>query len=252
MPVESTIMVAIPELDGATGPIVFGGRSRETATGPKEMRPHTERVNMLAARVDKLITLRKSARRDRKVGVVLFNFPPNAGNTGTAAFLAVFESLFNLLTRMQSEGYTVTVPASVDELREIIVNGNRERFGAHANVHTRIPAQDHIRRELYLKDIETQWGAAPGRQQSDGSSIFVLGERFGNVFVGLQPSMGYEGDPMRLSRKALRRRMPSRPSTAGCARILAPTRCCISEPMARWNSCLANRRACRARAGQTG
>jgi magnesium chelatase subunit H len=29
-------------------------------------------------------------------------------------------------------------------------------------------------------------------------SIFVLGERFGNVFVGVQPAFGYEGDPMRL------------------------------------------------------
>ena len=29
LPVESTIMVAIPELDGATGPMVFGGRSTE-------------------------------------------------------------------------------------------------------------------------------------------------------------------------------------------------------------------------------
>src|SRR6478672_8434609 len=41
-------------------------------------------------------------------------------------------------------------------------------------------------------------GPAPGKQQSDGSSIFVLGERFGNVFVGVQPVFGYEGDPMRL------------------------------------------------------
>ena len=47
-------------------------------------------------------------------------------------------------------------------------------------------------------EIEAQWGPAPGRQQSDGSSIFVLGERFGNVFVGIQPAFGYEGDPMRL------------------------------------------------------
>ena len=39
---------------------------------------------------------------------------------------------------------------------------------------------------------------APGRQQSDGRSLFVLGERFGNVFVGIQPAFGYEGDPMRL------------------------------------------------------
>ncbi len=49
-----------------------------------------------------------------------------------------------------------------------------------------------------MKPIESQWGPAPGRQQSDGASIHVLGERFGNVFVGVQPAFGYEGDPMRL------------------------------------------------------
>ncbi|MCK7474803.1 MAG: cobaltochelatase subunit CobN [Rhodopseudomonas palustris] len=36
--------------------------------------------------------------------VVLFNFPPNAGNTGTAAFLSVFESLYNTLQAMQRAG----------------------------------------------------------------------------------------------------------------------------------------------------
>ena len=47
-------------------------------------------------------------------------------------------------------------------------------------------------------EIEAQWGPAPGKHQTDGRSIFVLGERFGNVFVGVQPAFGYEGDPMRL------------------------------------------------------
>ena len=55
-----------------------------------------------------------------------------------------------------------------------------------------------MRRERWLKQIEAQWGSAPGRQQSDGASIQILGERFGNVFVGVQPAFGYEGDPMRL------------------------------------------------------
>ncbi len=41
-------------------------------------------------------------------------------------------------------------------------------------------------------------GPGPGRQQSDGAGLFVLGERFGNVFVGIQPAFGWEGDPMRL------------------------------------------------------
>ena len=41
-------------------------------------------------------------------------------------------------------------------------------------------------------------GSAPGKIQSDGSSVLVLGKQFGNVFVGVQPTFGYEGDPMRL------------------------------------------------------
>ncbi|MBC7941197.1 MAG: magnesium chelatase subunit H, partial [Chitinophagaceae bacterium] len=37
-----------------------------------------------------------------------------------------------------------------------------------------------------------------GRQLSNGGSIFVLGRQFGNVLIAVQPSFGYEGDPMRL------------------------------------------------------
>ncbi len=197
LPVESTIMVAIPELDGATGPMVFGGRS-QSATSSKDMIAHTERAESLAARVAKLVALRRTARKDRKIGVVLFNFPPNAGNTGTAAFLSVFESLYCTLSALRREGYSVELPASVDELRERVINGNAGQMGAIANVHKRIAAGEHVRRERYLKEIEAQWGPAPGKQQSDGSSLFVLGERFGNVFVGIQPAFGFEGDPMRL------------------------------------------------------
>ncbi|MEO7431395.1 MAG: magnesium chelatase subunit H [Dokdonella sp.] len=213
LPVESTIMVAIPELDGATSPMVFGGRSDAagaTCTGchrgcvfpashkGRDMQTCVERAEMLAARVEKLVVLRRAARVDRKVAVVLFNFPPNAGNTGTAAYLAVFESLHHTLSGMQDAGYTVDLPASVDALRERIIHGNAARHGASANVYTRIPTDDHVMREPWLTQIEAAWGPAPGKQQSDGRSIFVLGETFGNVFVGIQPSFGYEGDPMRL------------------------------------------------------
>ena len=205
LPVEATMMVAIPELDGATGAMVFGGRASQpghdiagTATAVHDMVASAERAAMLAARVAKLVALRRSALSERKVAVVLFNFPPNAGNTGTAAFLAVFESLFNTLAAMQREGYSVELPANVDALRERLLKGNAERWGALANVHARIPTDDHVRREPWLKQIEAAWGPAPGRQQSDGAAIQILGERFGNVFVGVQPGFGYEGDPMRL------------------------------------------------------
>ena len=213
LPVESTIMVAIPELDGATGPMVFGGRpggAGVTCTGCEhactfkasdsaaDMQSCPERALMLAARVARFVAMRRASRAERKVGIVLFNFPPNAGNTGTAAYLSVFESLFRTLESMKATGYKVELPANVDELREKIINGNAGQMGALANVHKRIPVNDHVRRERYLKEIEAQWGPAPGKQQSDGASIHVLGERFGNIFVGVQPAFGFEGDPMRL------------------------------------------------------
>ncbi len=198
-PIESTMMVAIPELDGATGPMVFAGRSSEGAgERSRDMRPHPERVEALAARVARWIALRRTPPGERKVAITLFNFPPNGGSVGTAMHLSVFASLHHTLEALRGAGYAVEVPESVDALRERIVAGNAAAHGAHANVHLRIPVDDHVRREPWLDEIEAHWGPAPGRQQSDGRSLFVLGERFGNVFVGVQPAFGYEGDPMRL------------------------------------------------------
>jgi magnesium chelatase subunit H len=213
LPVESTIMVAIPELDGAVSPTVFGGRPGAdgvTCTGchfactftkadtAQDMHSCPERAQMLAARVAKLVALRRSKHAERKVAIVLFNFPPNAGNVGTAAFLAVFESLFETLKAMKAQGYTVDLPVDVDAMRDGILYGNAATYGADSNVHLQIPTDDHVKREPWLKEIEAQWGPAPGKQLSNGSSIFVLGKQFGNILVSVQPAFGYEGDPMRL------------------------------------------------------
>ncbi|CAO4196538.1 magnesium chelatase subunit H [Methylorubrum extorquens] len=198
-PVEATMMVAIPELDGATAPMVFGGRS--SASGPgnaRDMRVHPERAERLAARIERLVALRRRPKRERRLAVILFNFPPNAGATGTAAFLSVYASLLNTLRGLKAEGYDVAVPDSADALRETILGGNATRYGTPANVHARVSAEDHVRRETYLPEIEAQWGPAPGRHQTNGADILVLGAQFGNVFVGVQPAFGYEGDPMRL------------------------------------------------------
>jgi magnesium chelatase subunit H len=198
-PIEATLMVALPELDGGTMPMIFGGRRRGgTALEQKRMCAHPERAAKLAARLGNLVTLRKTKRAARKLGIILFNFPPNAGATGTAAYLSVFASLFNTLTALRDAGYAVDVPADVDALRAAILKGNAEQHGTPANVGAKIPRDLHIRREPHLAEIEKVWGPAPGRQLSDGSSIFVMGARFGNVFVGVQPAFGYEGDPMRL------------------------------------------------------
>ena len=208
-PVETTMLIALPEIDGATCPTVFAGRHGaekctgchmgcQVTTGSREMAPCHERIISLAEKTLRMVQLRRKANAAKKVGIVLFGFPPNAGAVGTAAYLSVFESLFNTLTRMKAEGYTLDLPENVGALREMVLQGNAAQYGQEANVAAHISADEMVRNCPPLSAIEAVWGPAPGRIQSDGRGVFILGRQFGNVFVGVQPTFGYEGDPMRL------------------------------------------------------
>ncbi|MEI6098055.1 MAG: magnesium chelatase subunit H [Alphaproteobacteria bacterium] len=208
-PIETTMLIALPEIDGATNPTVFAGRhGLEGCTGcshmckgsadSRAMSPCHERITSLAEKTHRMARLRQIRNADKKVGIVLFGFPPNAGAAGTAAYLSVFESLHNTLKAMKAEGYTLDVPGSVADLREAVLGGNSKTYGQPANVAAFVDADTIVRNTPILNVIESVWGPAPGKVQSDGRSVFVLGKQLGNVFIGLQPTFGYEGDPMRL------------------------------------------------------
>lgn len=208
-PIETTMLIALPEIDGATNPTVFAGRhGLEGCSGcplmckgsvdNRAMAPCPERVASLAEKTHRLASLRQKRNAAKKVGIVLFGFPPNAGAAGTAAYLSVFESLHNTLQAMRADGYSLEVPASVDDLREAVLGGNAQSYGQPANVAAFVDADSILRGTKHLREVEAVWGPAPGKVQSDGRHLFILGRQFGNVFVGLQPSFGYEGDPMRL------------------------------------------------------
>jgi magnesium chelatase subunit H len=207
-PIETTMLIALPELDGATNPTVFAGRHGDCACAgcdrrcfvpdSRAMAPCIDRVDLLARRVQRQAMLRRSQVRDRKLAIVLFGFPPNAGAAGTAAYLDVFRSLHNTLHALAAEGYDLTPPATVEDLRAAVLTGTAQQYGQEANVAAHVSADAMVANTPWLDEIEAVWGPAPGRVQSDGRGVFILGAQFGNVFVGLQPTFGYEGDPMRL------------------------------------------------------
>src|SRR5207237_10164909 len=47
-------------------------------------------------------------------------------------------------------------------------------------------------------EIEKEWGAAPGKINSSDTELLIQGIPLGNIFVGVQPTFGFEDDPMRL------------------------------------------------------
>jgi magnesium chelatase subunit H len=187
--VQSTMQVAIPEIDGATEPFLYGG----LPSGKDEPEPIEERCVRIARRLARWNRLRLRPKADVRLALIIYCFPPNKGNLGTAADLDVFPSLWDVLRRLENEGYTVAAPRSPDALREMLLDGHHL-----ARVAYRLPADEYWRLCPYVKDIEAEWGPAPGRINAEGRDILIHGIELGNVFVAVQPTFGYEGDPMRL------------------------------------------------------
>jgi magnesium chelatase subunit H len=268
LPLEATMMVAIPELDGAILPSVFGGRSDgsgDACTGclractfptgglVREMQACPERADALAAKVAKLVTLRRSDRSARKVAMVLFNFPPNAGATGTAAYMAVFDSVFATLVRLSAEGYTVDLPASVDALRDTLL-----KVTPNASVPTRTstPASPPTimsvasrtcaksKRNGALPPARRKPTAATSMCSAHSSAMSLSACSPGSVTKAIRCGCCSKGPSPRRMRSVL--------SIVTCAKISRRTPCCISARTARSNSCPASRPALVPNAGPSG
>ncbi|NTV65529.1 MAG: magnesium chelatase subunit H, partial [Oscillochloris sp.] len=199
-PMHIAMNVALAELDSATEPLVYGGPSQDSGVAV----PVPAMVDRFADRVARRIALRRKTNADKRVALVLFNYPPNLGSIGTAAYLDVFESTYRLLCEMRDAGYKITMPEDADDLRRMLVEGKGEPssapliHGTDAAVGAFLSLDDYRRLFPDYSDIEPFWGPAPGELLNDGRRFQILGRQLGNVFIGVQPSFGYERDPMRM------------------------------------------------------
>jgi len=89
---------------------------------------------------------------------------------------------------LREEGYRVELPDSADSLRERLLDQ-----GGH-----RMSVDEYRRFCPYVWGVERDWGPAPGSINSFGKDLLIQGVELGNIFIGVQPTFGFEGDPMRL------------------------------------------------------
>jgi magnesium chelatase subunit H len=193
-PVQAGMQIAIPEIDGATEPFIYGGIP---ASGVEPV-ALDDRCLRFAQRLRRWNRLRTASRAELKLALTIFCFPPNKGNIGTAADLDVFPSLWETLSKLKAEGYRVELPTSADALREKLIGGNAESLASTANVAYRMNVDEYRRLCPFVSEVEKEWGTAPGRVNSFGRDLLIQGLQLGNIFIGVQPTFGYEGDPMRL------------------------------------------------------
>jgi len=195
-PIQVALQIAIPELDGAIEPIVLSGRDGNTG----KAHAMQDRIETVTKRIMKWASLRKKKKADKKVAVTIFSFPPDKGNVGTAAYLDVFGSIHEALKGLKKDGYTVgEIPDTPRELLEAVITDASAKYaGPELNVAYRMSVKEYEKLTPYSERLEENWGPPPGTLNTDGQNLLIFGKEFGNVFIGVQPTFGYEGDPMRL------------------------------------------------------
>jgi magnesium chelatase subunit H len=200
---QSVVLYALPELDGAIDPVPLGGLVGDRIL----LIP--ERLRRLTGRLNAWIALRRKPVAERRVAIVLYGFPPGYGATGTAALLQVPDSLMALLRAMERQGYRVgPLPASGEELIRQVKQANDtwvsripegERFedwgGASVSMET---LRDWLG-PLHTARIEKHWGPLSNSPiRTLAGRCLLGGVSLENVWIGVQPPLGVAGDPMRL------------------------------------------------------
>ncbi|MGF1535758.1 MAG: magnesium chelatase subunit H, partial [Elainellaceae cyanobacterium] len=195
-PIQVALQIAIPELDGAIEPIILSGRDGSTGKAIALQ----DRVEAVAQRAMKWANLRRLSKLQKKVAITVFSFPPDKGNVGTAAYLDVFGSIYRVMEALKNNGYDIPeLPESAKDLMlEVIHDAQAQYNSPELNVAYRMSVPEYEQLTPYSKKLEENWGPAPGHLNSDGQNLLIYGKHFGNLFIGVQPTFGYEGDPMRL------------------------------------------------------
>ncbi|PMB40312.1 magnesium chelatase subunit H [Fischerella thermalis CCMEE 5330] len=201
---QSVVLYALPELDGAIDIVPLGGLVGE------KIYLVPERVQRLIGRVKSWIKLRQKPAFARKIAIILYGFPPGYGAVGTAALLNVPRSLRKFLQALKDQGYTVgDLPADGEELIRQVKEAD-ESFGDAENssitlFRPHVPASVNAKTlekwlgYLRTSRIEKQWKSLTGTGiKTYGDEFHIGGVQLGNVWIGVQPPLGIQGDPMRL------------------------------------------------------
>jgi cobaltochelatase CobN len=211
-PLDTAWQVAIPEFDGRIVSVPFSFKERlreETPVGASlslyEADP--ERTRCLAGLAARLARLGRTPNGEKRVAVLLSNYPTKHSRVGNAVGLDTPASAVRLLREIEEAGYEVNgVPEEGDALihsligagghdleflteEQLVGAAGRLDAGRYAYWFARLPEELRAR-------VEQQWGPPPGELYVDGGEIVVAGLSFGNVFVGIQPPRGFGENPI--------------------------------------------------------
>ncbi|MBB3286023.1 MULTISPECIES: cobaltochelatase subunit CobN [unclassified Rhizobium] len=198
--------VALPEVDGR---VLARAVSFKAAAHYDERveanivasEPLADRMRYTARLAANWARLRNTLPKDRRVALIMANYPNRDGRLGNGVGLDTPAGTIEVLKAMQAAGYGVAdLPADGDALMRHLAEGPtnsghdgrvvRERlsFSDYKDFFSSLPKQ-------IQDEITARWGDPAVDPYAFDGGFALPFARFGDVLVGIQPARGYNIDP---------------------------------------------------------
>ena len=199
--------IALPELDGRiiTRPVSFkdlAWRSERSQTDVVCYRAHPERMGFVAELARRWVELARLPNAQKRVALVLANYPTRDGRIGNGVGLDTPAAALNILQALAEQGYPVAeLPATGTALIHRLLGGVTNdldhldqrpctqslSLADYQQAFARLPQANQ-------QAVLDRWGAPETDPMFRSGRLMVAGLRFGLTFVGIQPARGYQVD----------------------------------------------------------
>ncbi|WP_265517213.1 cobaltochelatase subunit CobN [Nitratireductor luteus] len=187
-PADLAMHVVLPELDGRimAGAISFKDEADiddGLSFGIQRNRPEETRVEQAAARIAALLALQAKPRGERRIVILIPDYPSAPGRTGYAVGLDVPASVLAMLHDLKEAGYGVgEIPATSRDLMRLLEKASEPLpLSDYRPFFDRLP-------EAARNAVKETWGEAEDKE------FRFRAAHFGNVTVALAPDRGSAAD----------------------------------------------------------
>lgn len=221
-PRDMAMHIALPEVDGRITTRVVACKSVQTRDPVLEtetiaLEPIPDRLNFVVDLATHWVQLRHTSPSDRRIAIVLANYPNRDGRLANGVGLDTPQSCAEFLLALADAGYDVgdrtMLPKNSDELIDQLTRSitNDPEGWTLRTVHQSLSFRAYEAWFATLPNsvqapIVQRWGSITNPQVIDPDlvprilvngqpEIPIAGLQFGKIFMGIQPSRGYDRDP---------------------------------------------------------
>ncbi len=198
--------VALPEVDGRvlTRAVSFKADSAFDAATQHYLtrsEPKPDRVDFVGRLAAAWTTLRRTPASERKLGLILANYPNRDSRLANGVGLDTPQSAVEILRALDGAGYEVgSIPDDGNALIAALREGPTNAGLGHRQITERLNLDDYLAGSNLLPQsvrdaVTARWGAPENDPLFTEDAFAIPALRFGHIAVGIQPARGYNLDP---------------------------------------------------------